>query len=88
MLKQADLIGGETIAIDSFKVRGQNSLKNNYNEKKINRNLDYIDARIGEFLQTINQADRQELSCMISVQKQRRQKYVDNRKKLNNCGQE
>ncbi|MBE9481486.1 MAG: hypothetical protein IMY69_07310 [Bacteroidetes bacterium] len=34
MLKEWDLIGGETIAIDSLKIRAQNSLKNNFNQKK------------------------------------------------------
>ena len=38
----------KTIAIDSFKVRAQNSLKNNYNQGKIDRYLDYIDNRIRE----------------------------------------
>jgi transposase len=92
MLRQANLIGGETIAIDSFKVRGQNSLKNNYNEKKIKRHLDYIDARIDEFSQAMDQADQQEakeeLSHKVSVQKQRRQKYEDLQNELTACGQE
>jgi transposase len=35
LLKEWELIEGETIAIDSFKIRAQNSLKNNFNEKKI-----------------------------------------------------
>jgi len=92
MLRQADLIGGETIAIDSFKVRGQNSLKNNYNEKKIKRHLDYIDARIDEYSQAMDQADQQEekeeLKGKISVQKQCRQKYEDLQNELNKSGQE
>ncbi len=92
MLRQANLIGGETIAIDSFKVRGQNSLKNNYNEKKIKRHLDYIDARIDEFSQAMDQADQQEekeeLSHKVSVQKQRRQKYEDLQNELTASGQE
>jgi len=92
MLKKANLIGGETIAIDSFKVRGQNSLKNNYNEKKIKRHLDYIDARVDEFSQALDQADdqeeKEELSRKVTVQKQRRQKYENLQKELNNSGQE
>jgi transposase len=34
LLKEWTLIEGETIAIDSFKIRAQNSLKNNFNDKK------------------------------------------------------
>ncbi|MBK6348279.1 MAG: IS1182 family transposase [Bacteroidales bacterium] len=92
MLRQADLIGGETIAIDSFKVRGQNSLKNNFNEKKIKRHLVYIDARIDEFANALDQADQQEekeeLKGKISLQKQRREKYEKLQKDLNDSGQE
>jgi transposase len=35
VLQQLNLIEGETIAIDSFKIRAQNSLKNNFNQKKL-----------------------------------------------------
>ena len=34
LLKEWDLIEGETVAIDSFNIRGNNSLKNNFNEFK------------------------------------------------------
>jgi transposase len=37
-----DLIGGKLIAGDSTKLRSQNSKKNNFNQAKINRHLDYI----------------------------------------------
>jgi transposase len=40
VLKDMDLISGETIAIDSFKIRAQNSLKNNFNQKKTDRHID------------------------------------------------
>ncbi len=43
LLKDWKLIDGKTIAIDSFKIRAQNSLKNNFNEKKVKRHIDYID---------------------------------------------
>jgi len=48
VLKDWDLVDGRDIAVDSFKIRAQNSLKNNYNEKKVNRHLDYIDQKINE----------------------------------------
>jgi transposase len=48
-LKDMNLISGETIAIDSFKIRAQNSLKNNFNQKKIDRHIDYIDGKIEEY---------------------------------------
>ena len=60
LLKQMELIEGKTIAIDSFKVRAQNSLKNNFNQAKIERHLEYIDNRINEFEKALDAADNQE----------------------------
>jgi len=57
MLKEIDLISGETIAIDSFKIRAQNSLKNNFNQKKIDRHLEYIDGKIAEYEEHLDQDD-------------------------------
>ncbi len=48
MLKDWKLVAGETLAVDSMKIRGQNSLKNDFNHKKIKRHLEYIDGRIAE----------------------------------------
>ena len=79
LLKELDLIEGKTIAIDSFKIRAQNSLKNNYNQNKIERHLDYIDARINEFENAMDQADTQEakdeLAAKIVTQNTRKEKY-------------
>ena len=57
ILKGWRLIEGKTIAIDSFKVTAQNSLKNNYNLAKIHRHLDYIDAKIDAYCEELDQAD-------------------------------
>ncbi len=57
LLKEMDLISGETIAIDSFKIRAQNSLKNNYSQSKIDRHLEYIDNKIDEFERQLDAED-------------------------------
>lgn len=44
-----NLIGGKLIAGDSTKLRAQNSKKNNFNPKKIDRHLAYIDAKLEEY---------------------------------------
>lgn len=79
LLKQLDLIEGKTIAIDSFKVRAQNSLKNNYNQGKIDRHLEYINGRISEFEKALDTADnaedKAELAAKIQTQKTRKAKY-------------
>ena len=57
LLKDWELIEGETIAIDSFKIRAQNALKNNFNQNKIDRHIDYIDNKILEYQQQLDTAD-------------------------------
>jgi predicted house-cleaning noncanonical NTP pyrophosphatase (MazG superfamily) len=49
-LKDADLIGCEIIAIDGTKSRAHNSKKANFNQKKIDRHLVYIEERTQEYL--------------------------------------
>jgi len=44
-LKDADLIAGETIAIDGTKSRAHNSKKANFNQKKINQHLEYLQGK-------------------------------------------
>lgn len=56
MLKDWNLIDGETIAIDSLKIRAQNSLKNNFNQKKNDRHIEYIDNKIAEYEQLDREA--------------------------------
>ena len=57
VLKDMDLIDGQTIAIDSFKIRAQNASKNNFNQKKIQRHLDYIDNKIEQYQQELDKED-------------------------------
>ena len=51
------LIGGKLIAGDSTKLRAQNSKKNNFNERKIKRHLEYIDAKLEEYNELLDQAE-------------------------------
>jgi len=55
--KMFDLIGGKLIAGDSTKLRAQNSKKNNYNPKKIERHLAYIDTKLNEYNEALQSAD-------------------------------
>jgi transposase len=92
LLKELGLIEGKTIAIDSFKVRAQNSLKNNYNQKKIERQLEYIDGRINEFEQALDQADSGEAKAVlqdkIETQKSRKAKYQAIESELKQTGKD
>jgi transposase len=55
--KQFDLIGGNLVAGDSTKLRAQNSKKNNFNPKKIERHLAYIENKLDEYNQALEAAD-------------------------------
>jgi transposase len=60
MCKRLDLIGGKVIAIDGTKLRAQNSKKNNYNQKKIDDHLKFIETRLHEYLDALDVADTAE----------------------------
>jgi transposase len=69
-LKDADLISGTTLAIDGTKVRAHNSRKNNFNQKKIDRHLAYIEEKTNEYLGQLDANDMQEENIKVSeVQK-------------------
>ena len=58
MCREWELYGKETIAIDGAKFRAQNSKKNNYNQKKIDQHLAYIDQKVEDYLEALDQYDQ------------------------------
>ena len=92
VLKDMDLISGETIVIDSFKIRAQNSLKNNFNQKKIDRHIDYIDGKIEEYeklleAEELGESEKEQVEQKKAVQQQRRTEYKSIEKKLIESGE-
>ena len=91
LLKTTHLIGGELLALDSTKMRGQNSLKNNFNKKKIKRHLEYIDNKIEEYLDQlcgdtgsgVHKAQREVIEDKITELEQRRKAYEELEKAVN-----
>jgi hypothetical protein len=73
-------------------VRAQNSLKNNYNQKKIDRQLEYIDGRIAEFTEALDVADSKEqktvLAEKIQTQESRKEKYESIQSELKATGKD
>lgn len=72
------LIGGQLIAGDSTKLRAQNSKKNNFNQKKIDRHVAYIDNKIDEYNKKLAEADgevKEQIEKDINQQHQRKDKY-------------
>lgn len=88
--KHFDLIGGVLLAGDSTKLRAQNSKKNNFNQKKIDRHLEYIDNRLAEYNQALlnNDGEREEkIKQKIEKQNHRKDKYKKLEKELKETGQ-
>jgi transposase len=88
--KQFDLIGGRLIAGDSTKLRAQNSKKNNFNENKIVQHLQYIEKRLDEYNQALDQADDENKKIIkeqIEKQNNRKEKYLDLSNQLTNTAQ-
>lgn len=65
-LKEADLIGSTNIAIDGTKLRAHNSKKNNFNPKKLERHLAYIEEKTNEYLTQLETNDAEENNPVIS----------------------
>lgn len=55
--KHFNIIGGTLIAGDSTKLRAQNSKKNNFNQKKISRHLEYIGNKLREYNEALAESD-------------------------------
>ncbi|MFM7979830.1 MAG: IS1182 family transposase, partial [Candidatus Fonsibacter sp.] len=72
------MIDGDTIGIDSSKFRAVNSKKNNYNQAKIDRQLDHVSEKIVAYFNEMDQADAEQgdtLAEKIMQQAERGLKY-------------
>ena len=90
MAKHFKLIGGRLLAGDSSKFRAQNSKKNNFNQRKIQRHRAYIDNKIDEYNKKLSEADgdeKQEIEQDIDKQNQRKDKYRKIEDQLNETGE-
>ena len=92
MLKEWKLIDGETVAIDSFKIRASNSLKNNFNANKLKQHIEYIDNQIKDYetlLDTCDsEEDRKEAEAKLAERREKKQKYTRIQKDLKESGNE
>lgn len=59
-LKDFELVEGETVAIDGTKVRASNSKKANFSQKKIDRQISYIDNKVADYMKELEEADVKE----------------------------
>lgn len=84
-----DLIGGKLIAGDSTKLRAQNSKKNNFNPRKLEQHLEYIEKRLNEYTSELATADgdkKEHLEKEIAKQHVRKQKYEAMQQQLKETG--
>lgn len=84
-----DLIGGKLLAGDSTKLRAQNSKKNNFNERKIARHLEYIEAKLNEYNDLLEQADgdTSDIEQKIEIHQERKAKYEAITQQLSETGE-
>jgi len=88
--KYFDLIGGKLLAGDSTKLRAQNSKKNNYNQKKIDRHLEYIQNKLAEYEKAMAESDgddKEHIEKEIAKHQQRKQEYHKLENQLKESGQ-
>lgn len=64
-LLEQDLFDKDTVAVDGSKFQGQNSTKNNYNEKKVKQHLDHIEKKTQEYLEEMDRLDEVEKETEI-----------------------
>lgn len=88
--QQFDLIGGKLIAGDSTKLRAQNSKKNNFNEAKIERHLEYIDTKLDEYNKALAEADEDNKKIIeqeIKKHQDRKDNYQNMQRQLEQTGE-
>lgn len=88
--KYFNLIGGTLVAGDSTKFRAQNSKKNNFNQKKIDRHLEYIESKLKEYNQALAESDddeRKQIKKEIKKQNNRKGGYKKIKEQLKETGQ-
>ena len=88
--KHFNLIGGKLIAGDSTKFRAQNSKKNNFNPKKIDRHIAYIDNKLEQYNQELASSEgevKKQIKQEIVKHNQRKENYKQLEKQLQQTGE-
>lgn len=90
LARNFELIGGRLLAGDSTKLRAQNSKKNNFNQKKIDRHLAYIDNKLSEYEKALTDSDgdnKRIIKQEIQKQIERKDQYLKLENQLKETGQ-
>jgi transposase len=78
-LKDAELIAGELIAIDGTKSRAHNGKKSNFNQKKIDKHIAYIEAKVEEYLDELEKNDVKDTSVKVTNIQQKIERLKQNK---------
>ncbi|BAX81470.1 IS1182 family transposase [Labilibaculum antarcticum] len=90
LAKYFNLIGGKMLAGDSTKLRAQNSKKHNFNQKKIDRHLAYIENKLSEYEKALAESDGDKKKIIeeeISKQTDRKKEYQNIESQIKQTGQ-
>jgi transposase len=71
LCRKLELFGGELVAIDSTKIKAQNSKGRNYSEAKLKARLEAIENKVSAYLEELDQTDAQEARSAAGSQQQR-----------------
>ena len=84
------MIGGILLAEDGTKLRAQNSKKNNYNQKKIDRHIAYIENKLNHYCKALETADgdtKKEIETKIEKHNNHKKQYKSLEKELIETGE-
>jgi len=79
-----DLIGCELLVVDGTKIKANNSKKNNYSKKKLNKKIEEIDKKIEGYLSQTDDCDNEDILeieekiQVLSERKAQYNEYLDN----------
>lgn len=68
--KEWELYGKQVIAVDGSKFKASNSKRNNYNKKKIQRHLRYLDEQIDSYLDELDKNDKDEADIHVPTEEE------------------
>jgi transposase len=61
LCRQLELFGGELIAIDGTRIKGQNAPSKNWSQNKLQKQLTQMEQRLNDYLAALEQADQEPL---------------------------
>jgi hypothetical protein len=88
--KNLDPIGGVLLAGDGTKLRAQNPKKTNYNQKKIDRHIAYIENKLAQYCNALETADgdqKKVIETKIAMQNKHKKQYQAIEKQLKQTGE-